>query len=209
MELPLISSPYSSTALFSLAAWDPAFAGLYGGSLLDKSLKNAVKVLWYQVVKSATLSYKYISHAGLEVTLNCIIFLFQWKFRAGGLYCTVSEKIASVSRKCFIRFINIICHSVSTNVGLNLLRSQASLKSIFIHKVASFFFQVCAPFEHLHIIICEFLPKHSCHLCLSLSLLPQSFSWFPTVMLQRGCSLPSGQVSHKWDRNKTKGGQRC
>lgn len=110
------------------------------------------------------------------------------------LHPTIWEKIASGSRKCIIRFINIICHSVSTNVGLNLLRSQASLKSVFTHKVASFFFRVCAPFEHLHIIICEFLPKHSCHLCLSLSLLPQSFSCFPTMMFYRedvACPLSS------------------
>lgn len=113
------------------------------------------------------------------------------KIQNSGEFIAPYEKIASGSRKCFIRFINIICHSVSTNVGLNLLRSQTSLKSIFMHKVASSFFQVCAPFEHPHIIICELLPKHSCHLFLSLSLLPQSFSCFATVMLQRGCSLPS------------------
>lgn len=76
--------------VLSLAAWDPALVGLYGESLLDKSLKNAAKVLWYQVVKSATLSYKYISHAGLEVTLNCIIFLFCENSEQGDLiapYC--------------------------------------------------------------------------------------------------------------------------
>ncbi len=51
MKLPLVSSPYSSTSLFSLAAWDHAVVRLYSGSLLDKSEKNAAEVLWYQVVK--------------------------------------------------------------------------------------------------------------------------------------------------------------
>lgn len=121
-----------------------------------------------------------------------LFFCFSENSEQGDFYyCAISEKIASGSRKCFIRFLNIICYSVSTNVGLTLLGSQTSLKFIFIHKVASFFLQVHALFEYLHIIICLFLPKHSCHLFLSLSLLPQSFSCFPTVMLQRGCSLPS------------------
>lgn len=47
MKRPLVSSPYSFTSLFSLAAWDYAVVRLYSGSLLDKSEKNAAEVLWY------------------------------------------------------------------------------------------------------------------------------------------------------------------
>lgn len=48
-----------------------------------------------------------------------------------------------------------------------------------MHEMASYRFQVrCTPFEHLHIIICEFQPKHQCHLCLVSSHLPQYFSVF-------------------------------
>lgn len=40
-------------------------------------------------------------------------------------------------RECFVRFINIVCHSVSANVGLKLLESRIGLESIFMHEVAS------------------------------------------------------------------------
>lgn len=100
MKLPFVSSPYSSTSVFSTAAWDHAVVRLYSGSLLDKSEKNAAEVLWYQVVRvSYKVSYKYISHAGLENSLNNIIFLFWYKYSGGGLHYSTGEKIASDFRE--------------------------------------------------------------------------------------------------------------
>lgn len=45
-------------------------------------------------------------------------------------------------RKRFVRFINIVCHNVSANVGLKLLGSQMWLESVFMHEMASCRFQV-------------------------------------------------------------------
>lgn len=74
----------------------------------------------------------YISHAGLKVSLNYIIFLFWYKRSGGGLCCSIWEKIASGFRKkYFVRFINNVCHSVSDNVGLKLFGSQIWLESFF------------------------------------------------------------------------------
>lgn len=95
MKLPLVSSPYSSTLLFSLAAWEHAVVRLCGGSLLDKSSKNAAEVLWYQVVKEcSTVSYKYISHAGLELTLIYIFF-----FSCFGINAVQGDCIVPYGRK--------------------------------------------------------------------------------------------------------------
>lgn len=55
-----------------------------------------------------------------------------------------------------------------------------------MHEGASYRFKVwCALFEHLHVIIYEFQPKHRCHLCLSSSHLSQHFFCFPPVMFYR------------------------
>lgn len=76
MKLPLISYPYSSTAPFS---------GRLGpcrcGALWRKPIRQIFEECTEGAVipgcqEGSTLSYKYISHAGLEVTPNCIIFLF-------------------------------------------------------------------------------------------------------------------------------------
>lgn len=72
MKLPLVPVPYSSTSLFSITAWDPAVVRLYSGSLLDKSEKNAMRCCDTRFSEHSTVSYKYISHAGLEVSLNYI-----------------------------------------------------------------------------------------------------------------------------------------
>lgn len=47
----------------------------------------------------ATVSYKYISHAGLELALHYISFLFWYKCSTGGLYYSERERMASGSRE--------------------------------------------------------------------------------------------------------------
>lgn len=88
MKLPLVSSPYSSTSLFSLAAWDYAVVRLYSGSLLDKSEKNAAEVLWYQDVNAPQ------SHINISVMLAwrshwIILFSYFGVNAVGGLYCSI------------------------------------------------------------------------------------------------------------------------
>lgn len=73
--------------------------------------------------KCSTVLYKYISHAGFELTLNYIIFLCWLQCRVIVLF-HMGENGIRFLRKCFIRFINIVRHRVSANVELKLLESQ-------------------------------------------------------------------------------------
>lgn len=74
MKLPLVSSPYSSTSLFSGRLRPCSCEALWWKPIRQILEECSGGVVIPSCQTAPQSSYKYISHAGLEVSLNYIIF---------------------------------------------------------------------------------------------------------------------------------------